>query len=191
VINEAAIQSATKTIIEAIGEDPTREGLVDTPRRVAEMYTELFSGLNMDPTEELNVGYELGHREMVIVKDIPFYSMCEHHLLPFFGVVHVGYVPDITGRVVGISKLARVVEVIARRPQIQERMTTQIADAIDEGLGPQGVAVVVQAEHMCMVMRGVKKPGSNIITSAIRGMFRNRPASRAEFFSLIQSNNNK
>ncbi|HEY42009.1 MAG TPA: GTP cyclohydrolase I FolE [Dehalococcoidia bacterium] len=191
MINEAAIQSATKTIIEAIGEDPTREGLVDTPRRVAEMYTELFSGLNMDPTEELNVGYELGHREMVIVKDIPFYSMCEHHLLPFFGVVHVGYVPDITGRVVGISKLARVVEVIARRPQIQERMTTQIADAIDEGLGPQGVAVVVQAEHMCMVMRGVKKPGSNIITSAIRGMFRNRPASRAEFFSLIQSNNNK
>ena len=128
---------------------------------------------------------------MVIVKDIPFYSMCEHHLLPFFGVVHVGYVPDITGRVVGISKLARVVEVIARRPQIQERMTTQIADAIDEGLSPQGVAVVVQAEHMCMVMRGVKKPGSNIITSAIRGMFRHRPASRAEFFSLIQNSNNK
>jgi GTP cyclohydrolase I len=188
VINEAAIRTATKTIIEAIGEDPTREGLIDTPRRVAEMYTELFSGLTMNPAEELSVGYELGHREMVIVKDIPFYSMCEHHLLPFFGVVHIGYVPDETGRVVGISKLARVVEIIARRPQIQERMTTQIADAIDKGIGPQGIAVVAQAEHMCMVMRGVNKPGSNIITSAIRGLFRRRAASRAEFFSLIQNN---
>jgi GTP cyclohydrolase I len=191
VINEAAIQSATRTIIEAIGEDPTREGLSDTPRRVAEMYAELFSGLNVNPTEELSVGYELGHREMVIVKDIPFYSMCEHHLLPFFGVVHIGYIPGETGRVVGISKLARVVEIIARRPQIQERMTTQIADAISEGIGPQGIAVVVQAEHMCMVMRGVNKPGSNIITSAIRGLFRRKAASRAEFFSLIQNNSNK
>jgi GTP cyclohydrolase I len=188
LINEAAIQSATTAIIEAIGEDPTREGLLETPRRVAEMYTELFSGITVDPTEELNVGYELGHREMVIVKDIPFYSMCEHHLLPFFGVVHIGYIPDETGRVVGISKLARVVEIIARRPQIQERMSTQIADAISEGIRPQGVAVVVQAEHMCMVMRGVKKPGSNIITSAIRGAFRRKAASRAEFFSLIQNN---
>ena len=188
MINEAAIQKATTAIIEAIGEDPTREGLADTPRRVAEMYSELFSGLNMDPTEELSVGYELGHREMVIVKDIPFYSMCEHHLLPFFGIVHIGYIPDETGRVVGISKLARVVEIIARRPQIQERMSTQIADAIVAGIGPQGVAVVVQAEHMCMVMRGVKKPGSNIITSAIRGAFRRKAASRAEFFSLIQNN---
>ena len=191
MINEAAIRKATKEIIKAIGEDPTREGLAETPRRVAEMYSELFSGMSMDPTEELNVGYELGHREMVIVKDIPFYSMCEHHLLPFFGIVHIGYIPDQTGRVVGISKLARVVEIIARRPQIQERMTTQIADAIDAGISPQGVAVVVQAEHMCMVMRGVKKPGSNIITSAIRGGFRRKAASRAEFFSLIQNNNNK
>jgi GTP cyclohydrolase I len=191
VINEAAIQKATKDIIKAIGEDPTREGLVETPRRVAEMYSELFSGMSMDPTEELSVGYELGHREMVIVKDIPFYSMCEHHLLPFFGLVHIGYIPDQTGRVVGISKLARVVEIIARRPQIQERMTTQIADAIDAGISPQGVAVVVQGEHMCMVMRGVKKPGSNIITSAIRGAFRRKAASRAEFFSLIQNSNNK
>jgi GTP cyclohydrolase I len=191
VINEAAIRKATKEIIKAIGEDPTREGLVETPRRVAEMYSELFSGMSMDPTEELYVGYELGHREMVIVKDIPFYSMCEHHLLPFFGIVHIGYIPDQSGRVVGISKLARVVEIIARRPQIQERMTTQIADAIDAGISPQGVAVVVQAEHMCMVMRGVKKPGSNIITSAIRGGFRRKAASRAEFFSLIQNNNNK
>jgi GTP cyclohydrolase I len=124
---------------------------------------------------------------MVILKDIPFYSMCEHHLLPFFGVVHVGYIPDISGRVVGISKFARIVEIFARRPQIQERMTTQIADTIMEGLQPQGVGVVVQAEHLCMVMRGVKKPGTNIITSAIRGSFRQKAASRAEFFSLIQN----
>jgi len=187
VVNEADIKKAVTTIIKAIGEDPEREGLSETPRRVAEMYTELFAGLDMDPAAELTVGYELGHREMVIVKDIPFYSMCEHHLLPFYGVVHIGYVPDATGRVVGISKMARVVEVIARRPQIQERMTTQIADAIVDGVQPQGVAVVVQAEHMCMVMRGVKKPGSNIITSALRGAFRRKAASRAEFFSLIQN----
>jgi len=187
VVNEADIKKAVTTIIKAIGEDPEREGLSETPRRVAEMYTELFAGLDMDPVAELTVGYELGHREMVIVKDIPFYSMCEHHLLPFYGVVHIGYVPDASGRVVGISKMARVVEVIARRPQIQERMTTQIADAIVDGIQPQGVAVVVQAEHMCMVMRGVKKPGSNIITSALRGLFRQKAASRAEFFSLIQN----
>jgi GTP cyclohydrolase I len=155
------------------------------------MYTELFAGMDMDPMEELQVGYELGHRELVVIKDIPFYSMCEHHLLPFFGVAHIGYVPDITGRVVGISKLARVVEIFARRPQIQERMTTQIADAVMDGLQPQGVAVVCQAEHLCMVMRGVKKPGTNIVTSAIRGLFRHKAASRAEFFSLIQTNNNK
>jgi GTP cyclohydrolase I len=185
LFDEAAIESAVTTIIKAIGEDPQREGLVDTPKRVADMYAELFSGLTMDPREELSVGYELGHHEMVIVKDIPFYSMCEHHLLPFYGVVHVGYIPDRTGRVVGISKLARVVETIARRPQIQERMTTQIADAVNDSLEPQGVAVVAQAEHMCMVMRGVKKPGSNIITSAIRGLFRRRAASRAEFMALI------
>ncbi len=185
MFDETAISKATTTIIEAIGEDPSREGLVDTPRRVAEMYSELFSGLGVDPREELSVGYELGHTEMVIIKDIPYYSMCEHHLLPFYGTVHIGYIPDANGRVVGISKLARVVEIVARRPQIQERMTTQIADAIAEGLEPQGVAVVVQAEHMCMVMRGVKKPGSNIITSALRGLFRRRGASRAEFFSLV------
>jgi len=187
VVNETEVRKAVTSIIKAIGEDPKREGLVDTPRRVAEMYAELFAGLDTDPREELTVGYELGHREMVIVKDIPFYSMCEHHLLPFYGVVHIGYIPDVSGRVVGISKLARVVDIITRRPQIQERMTTQIADAIVDGIGPQGVAVVAQAEHMCMVMRGVNKPGSNIITSAIRGLFRRRAASRAEFFSLIQN----
>ena len=187
MINEAEISKAVTSIIKAIGDDPKREGLVETPRRVAEMYTELFAGLDVDPTDELKVAYELGHREMVIVKDIPFYSMCEHHLLPFYGVVHIGYIPDVSGRVVGISKLARVVDIVTRRPQIQERMTTQIADAIDAGITPQGVAVVAQAEHMCMVMRGVKKPGSNITTSAIRGLFRRRAASRAEFFSLIQN----
>ena len=190
MINETEVSKAVASIIKAIGEDPEREGLVETPRRVAEMYAELFAGLDIDPTEELKVGYELGHREMVIVKDIPFYSMCEHHLLPFYGIVHIGYIPDVSGRVVGISKLARVVEIVARRPQIQERMTTQIADAIVTGIDPEGVAVVVQAEHMCMVMRGVNKPGSNIITSAIRGGFRRRAASRAEFFSLIQNKQN-
>jgi len=187
MVNEEAIKKSVLSIIQAIGEDPKREGLLDTPRRVAEMYGELFAGMDMDPHEELQVGYELGHREMVVLKDIPFYSMCEHHLLPFFGVAHIGYIPDVTGRVVGISKLARVVEIFARRPQIQERMTTQIADAIMEGLQPQGVAVVCRAEHLCMIMRGVNKPGTNIVTSAIRGLFRNRAASRAEFFSLIQN----
>jgi len=186
VIDEAEIKRATASIIKAIGEDPNREGLKGTPSRVAEMYAELFMGLNVDPKEELKVGYELGHREMVVVRDIPFYSMCEHHLLPFYGTVHIGYIPDVSGRVVGISKLARVVEVIARRPQIQERMTTEIADAIMEGLEPSGVAVVVQGEHMCMIMRGVKKPGSSIITSALRGSFRIKPETRTEFFSLIQ-----
>jgi GTP cyclohydrolase I len=186
VFDEEAIQTAVTSIIKAIGEDPTREGLVDTPKRVAEMYGELFVGLGKDPKEELSVGYELGHREMIIVRDIPFYSMCEHHLLPFYGTVHIGYIPDISGRVVGVSKLARVVETVARRPQIQERMTTEIADAIFDGLKPDGVAVVVKAEHLCMIMRGIEKPGSNVITSAIRGAFRRRAASRAEFFSLIQ-----
>ena len=186
MFDETEIRKAVTSIIKAIGENPKREGLVDTPRRVAEMYAELFMGLNKDPKEELEVGYELGHREMVIVRDIPFYSMCEHHLLPFFGTVHIGYIPDVRGRVVGISKLARVVELFARRPQIQERLTTEIADAIFEGLEPDGVAVVVNAQHLCMIMRGIEKPGSNVITSAIRGAFRRKAASRAEFFSLIQ-----
>ncbi len=186
MIDEAEIRKAVVIIIKAIGEDPNREGLADTPGRVAEMYAELFTGLNINPQEELAVGYEEGHREMVIVRDIPFYSMCEHHLLPFYGTAHIGYIPDVNGRVVGLSKLARVVEIIASRPQIQERMTTEIADTIMEGLKPSGVAVVVQAEHMCMIMRGVKKPGSSIITSAIRGVFHSKAESRAEFFALLQ-----
>jgi len=186
VIDQDKIKKAIVSIIEAIGEDPKKGGLVGTPARVAEMYAELFGGLGQDPQKELAVVYEEGHREMVVVRGIPFYSMCEHHHLPFYGTAHIGYIPDVNGRIVGISKLARVVEVIARRPQIQERMTTEIADAIMDGLNPAGVAVVVQAEHMCMIMRGIKKAGSNIVTSAIRGHFRTRPDTRAEFFSLVQ-----
>ena len=186
MFDKAKIEAAVISIIKAIGENPEREGLVDTPRRIAEMYAEIFMGLDRDPKEELAVGFEVGHREMVVVKDIPFYSMCEHHLLPFYGVAHIGYLPNVDGRVVGLSKLARVVEIVASRPQLQERMTTEIADAIVEGLKPSGVAVIVQAEHLCMIMRGVKKPGSNIITSAIRGAFRKKAETRAEFFSLIQ-----
>ncbi len=185
MIDETEIKKAVASIIEAIGEDPRREGLIDTPRRFAEMYSELFMGIGRDPKEELKVGYELGHREMVILKDIPFYAMCEHHFLPFYGIVHIGYIPNEEGRIVGISKLARVVEIIAKRPQIQERMATEIADVIVDGLKPDGVAVVIQAEHMCMIMRGIKKPGSSVITSALRGNFRKKPASRAEFFSLV------
>ncbi len=186
MIDEAEIRKAVATIIKAIGENPNREGLVDTPGRVAEMYAELFRGLDIDPKQELAVGYEEGHREMVIARDIPFYSMCEHHLLPFYGVAHIGYIPNISGRVVGVSKLARVVEIIASRPQLQERMTTEIADTIVDGIKPSGVAVVVQAEHLCMIMRGIKKPGSTIITSAIRGTFRSNAETRAEFFTLLQ-----
>jgi GTP cyclohydrolase I len=186
VFDKAKIEAAVTSIIKAIGENPEREGLVDTPKRIAEMYAELFMGLGKNPKEELTVGFEVGHREMVIVKDIPFYSMCEHHLLPFYGVAHVGYIPNVDGRVVGLSKLARVVEIVASRPQLQERMTTEIADAIVDGLKPDGVGVIIQAEHLCMVMRGIKKPGSAIVTSALRGTFRRKAETRAEFFSLIQ-----
>jgi GTP cyclohydrolase I len=180
------IEAAVLSIIKAIEEDPKREGLRDTPQRIADMYTELFSGLNMDAKAELTVGFEVGHHEMVILRDIPFYSMCEHHFLPFYGVAHVGYIPSEEGRVVGVSKLARVVDIFAKRLQLQERMTSQIADAICEALQPDGVAVVIQAEHLCMTMRGIKKPGSNVITSATRGLFRSRAATRAEFLSLVQ-----
>ena len=186
MIDESGIKTAVTSIIRAIGDDPEREGLAGTPGRVSEMYAELFMGLDMNPQEELTVGFEEGHREMVIVRDIPFHSTCEHHILPFYGVVHVGYIPNKEGRVVGVSKLARVVEIFAKRPQLQERMTSQIADAILEALHPDGVAVVVQAEHLCMTMRGIKKPGSNVLTSATRGLFRSRAATRAEFLSLVQ-----
>ena len=183
-IDRAKIEKAVASIIEAIGENPKREGLVGTPRRIAEMYAEVFGGIYEDPGEELRVGFEEGHQEMVILKDIPFYSMCEHHFLPFHGLAHVGYIPS--GRVVGASKIGRVVEILAKRPQLQERLTTQIANTIVSVLEPKGVAVIIQAEHLCMTMRGVKKPGSNIITSAMRGLFQKNPLTRSEFLSLVQ-----
>jgi len=180
-----AIQRAVRLIIEAVGEDPRREGLADTPRRIAEMYAEVFSGLHQDPLALLAVGFDsMLHHEMVILKDIPFYSMCEHHFLPSRGVVHVGYIPN--GRIVGISKIARAVEVLARRPQVQERLTSQLADLLMDGLKADGAAVVIEAEHLCMNMRGVKKPGSTIVTSATRGVFRKDARTRAEFLSLIR-----
>jgi GTP cyclohydrolase I len=186
MIDEAKIKDSIRMLIEAIGENPEREGLKDTPRRVAEMYKELFSGISQDPREELKVGFEEGHREMVIVRDIPFHSMCEHHILPFYGVAHVGYIPNKDGRVVGASKLARVVEIVSKRPQLQERMTSTIADSIMDAIKPDGVAVVIQAEHLCMIMRGIKKPGSALVTSALRGTFRSRNDTRNEFFCLLQ-----
>ena len=186
MIDKAKIEAAASAILEAIGEDTQREGLVGTPQRIAEMYCELFKGMEVDAAAELAVGFEEGHREMVILRNIPFYSMCEHHLLPFYGVAHVGYIPNKDGRVVGISKLARVVDAYAKRLQLQERMTTQIADTILEALKPDGVAVVIEAEHLCMTMRGIEKPGSNVVTSATRGTFRSRAATRAEFLSLVR-----
>jgi len=186
VVDQQRIASAVSAMIEAIGEDPCRPGLERTPERIAEMYAEVFAGLRMDPLTELSRSFEEGHREMVILKDVPFYSMCEHHFLPFYGTVHIGYVPDDEGRVVGISSLARVVDILARRPQIQERLTTQIADTLMEALQPDGVAVVIQAEHLCMTMRGIKKPGSNVVTSATRGLFRRNAVTRSEFLALVQ-----
>lgn len=178
------IQRAMRELILAVGEDPEREGLLETPERVSRMYAELFEGLRTDPKELLSVGFEVGHDEMVILKDIPFYSICEHHFMPFHGVAAVGYIPD--GRVVGLSKLARLVDAYARRPQLQEQLTGQIADTLMEALHPDGVAVVIEAEHLCMTARGVKKPGSRMVTSATRGTFRKNDVTRAEFLSLVR-----
>lgn len=183
-IDEEAIKTAVVMMLKAIGEDPTREGLRETPRRIAEMYRELFAGLKQDPAEVLKVSFDERHSEMVIVKDIPFYTVCEHHFLPFYGVAHVGYIPR--GRVVGISKIARAVEILARRPQLQERLTSQVADTVMTTLEPNGVGVVLEGEHLCMQMRGVKKPGSKVVTSAMRGVFKN-VATRAEFMALIHN----
>jgi GTP cyclohydrolase I len=184
-VDEARIERAISEILEAIGEDVARDGLVGTPGRVARMYAELFEGCRIDPREYLRVGFEASHHEMVILKDIPFYSVCEHHLMPFHGVAAVGYIPD--GRIVGLSKIARMIEGYARRPQVQERLTTQVADALMEELDPDGVAVVIEAEHLCMTQRGVKKPGSRMVTSATRGTFRKNEVTRAEFLSLVRS----
>lgn len=183
-VDHEKIQTAVRMILEAIGEDPDREGLRDTPARVARMYEEVFVGLEQDPGEYFSVIFSEEHEELVLVKDIPFFSMCEHHLVPFYGKAHVGYIPR-GGRVTGLSKLARAVEAVARRPQLQERITSIVADTIMEKLDPHGVIVVVEAEHMCMTMRGVKKPGSKTVTSAVRGVFAEDPAARAEALSLI------
>ncbi len=185
-IDKERIKNAVREMLEAIGEDPEREGLRDTPQRIANMYAEIFSGIGRNPAEVLNVTFEENHQEMVILRDIPFYSTCEHHFLPFHGVAHVGYIPR--GRILGISKIARVVELLARRPQLQERLTAQIADALMSSLEPQGVGVVIEAEHLCMTMRGVKKPGTTVVTSANRGIFRDRAVTREEFLSLIRGN---
>jgi GTP cyclohydrolase I len=178
------ISAAVLEILEAIGEDPQREGLLRTPERVANMYAEVFAGLREDPEHHLEVQFEAGHDEMVMVRDIAFYSMCEHHLLPFVGKAHVAYVPGETGKITGLSKLARLVEAYARRPQLQERLTSQVADKLMDVLDPRGTLVVIEAEHHCMSMRGVQKPGSLTITSAVRGIFLS-DATRAEALQLI------
>ena len=183
VINQEKIAAGVRIILEAIGEDPDREGLRDTAKRVAKMYADLFQGLYENPRDHLTVLFNEQHDEMVVVKDVPFYSMCEHHLLPFHGKAHVAYLPQ--GKIVGLSKIVRVVESFARRPQVQERMTSQIADLLMEHLTAHGVAVVVEAYHTCMTMRGVKKPGSNVVTSAMRGIFKTCQATRGEFMSLV------
>jgi GTP cyclohydrolase I len=182
------IEDAVRQILKGIGENPDRDGLAATPQRVADMFGELFSGIGVDPVDAINVVFELGHDEMIMVRDIPLASLCEHHLVPFIGKAHVAYIPNEKGQITGLSKLARVVDIVSRRPQVQERLTTQIADAIETALDPRGVLVVVEAEHLCMTMRGVRKPGSQTVTSAVRGMFRDNDATRAEAMGLIHHN---
>ena len=184
MFDQKKIEEGVKLILEGIGEDVTREGLVETPQRVARMYQEIFAGLYENAEEHLSKVFTVGNNEMVVEKDIVFYSSCEHHLMPFYGKAHVAYIPN--GKVVGLSKLARTVEVYAKRPQIQEQMTGQIADAIMEHLGPQGVMVMVEAEHMCMTMRGVKKPGSKTVTIACRGIFEENEALQNRFFQMVK-----
>jgi GTP cyclohydrolase I len=184
-VDVARIEAAVREILYAIGEDPERDGLADTPARVARMYAETCAGLHEDPLRHLKVTFDAGHDEMIMVRDIPIFSMCEHHLVPFFGKAHVAYIPNEDGRITGLSKLARLADGFARRPQVQERLTTQIADAMDEILQPRGVLVVIEAEHLCMAMRGVRTPGSSTVTSAVRGIFRSDPSSRAEAMRFI------
>jgi GTP cyclohydrolase I len=184
-VDAERVAQAVAEILAAVGEDPTRDGLVDTPARVAAMYGELFAGLAEDPSRHLTVTFAADHDEMVMVRDIPFASLCEHHMIPFIGRAHVAYIPGTDGRITGLSKLARLVDGFARRLQVQERMTTQIADAIETVLGPRGVLVVVEAEHLCMSMRGVKKPGTVTVTSSVRGLFRSDAATRAEAMQFV------
>ena len=183
-VDQPAIRRAVREILKAVGEDPDREGLRDTPARVARMYAELCEGLRKDPRMDLKARFHERYDEVVLVKDIPFHSICEHHLLPFVGQVHIGYMPN--GQVLGLSKLARIVDTLAHRPQVQERLTNQVAELIESELKPKGVAVVVEAVHACMTIRGVKKPGTSVTTSAMLGHFRTNPASRAEVMALIR-----
>lgn len=184
MVDQPRIAAAVREILIAIGEDPDRDGLAQTPDRVARAYAEMFSGITMTPDDILSTTFDIGHSEMVLVKDIPFYSVCEHHLVPFYGQAHIGYIPGEGGWVTGLSKLARLVEVFARRPQVQERLTTQIVESLVEHLRAAGAIVVVEAEHLCMSMRGVRKPGTKTVTSAVRGQLRD-PATRAEAMSLL------
>ncbi|HEX4822464.1 MAG TPA: GTP cyclohydrolase I FolE [Acidimicrobiales bacterium] len=181
------IERAVREILFAIGEDPEREGLLDTPARVARMYEEIFDGMRQNPSEYLQTTFEADHDEMVLVRDITMYSACEHHLLPWIGKAHVAYIPNDDGRVTGLSKLARLVDAYAKRPQVQERLTSQIADELDRSLQPKGVMVVIEAEHLCMTMRGIRKPGAVTVTSAVRGLFRESVATRQEAMRFIQS----
>ena len=190
-IDKPRIERAVREILEAIGEDPDRDGLLRTPARIAEMYAEIFGGLYEDPARHLTVMFEAEHDEMVMVRDIAVHSLCEHHLVPFAGRAHVAYIPGDDGRITGLSKIARLVDGYAKRPQVQERLTTQIADALMEVLNPNGVLVMIEAEHFCMSMRGVKKPGTLTITSAVRGLFKTNPATRAEAMSLITHPGNR
>ena len=184
-MDKAKIEEGVRLILEGIGEDPDREGLQKTPTRVARMYEEVFAGMTEDPACHFETTFDEGHEEMVIVRDIPFYSICEHHLVPFFGMAHVAYIPAQDGRICGLSKLARLVDAYAKRPQVQERLTSQIADTLIEQLHPQGALVVLEAEHLCMSMRGIKKPGSKTTTSAVRGIFEKSLATRSEALNLI------
>ncbi|MER5554214.1 GTP cyclohydrolase I FolE [Streptomyces sp. NPDC002793] len=186
VFDEKRAEAAVRELLIAVGEDPDREGLLDTPARVARAYKEIFAGLHQEPEDVLTTTFDLGHDEMVLVKDIEVFSTCEHHLVPFHGVAHVGYIPATSGKITGLSKLARLVDVYARRPQVQERLTTQVADSLMAILEPRGAIVVVECEHMCMSMRGIRKPGAKTITSAVRGQLRD-PATRAEAMSLIMA----
>jgi GTP cyclohydrolase I len=190
-VDRERIERAVLEILEAIGEDPERDGLARTPARVAAMYEEIFSGLHEDPSRHLTVTFEADHDEMVMVRDIPLFSLCEHHLVPFAGRAHVAYIPGEDGRITGLSKIARLVDGFSHRPQVQERLTTQVADALVQELQPSGVLVMVEAEHLCMSMRGVKKPGALTVTSAVRGLFKTNAATRSEAMSLITHPGNR